>query len=38
MNILQQAEAYEEMNHNKIISGVMAETLNSIDKAYEQNK
>lgn len=26
------------MNHSKIISGVMAETLGSIDKAYANNK
>lgn len=37
-SILKQAEAIESMNQNKIISGVMTETLNSIDKAYSENK
>lgn len=35
---MKQAQSLEEINHSKIISSVMTETLNSIDKAYNENK
>ena len=35
---MKQAEAFETNNHAKIINEVMAETLNSVDKAYADNK
>jgi hypothetical protein len=37
-NILKQAETLEAMNHSKIINEVMAETLNSVSRAYDENK
>ena len=37
-NVLKEAEAYENINQDKIVNGVMAETLNSVDKAYNENK
>lgn len=37
-NVLKEAEAYENINQEKIVNGVMAETLNSVDKAYNENK
>lgn len=36
-SILKQAESIEANNQNKIINGVMSETLKSIDLAFENN-
>ena len=37
-NVLREAEAFESLNQEKIVSGVMTETLNSVDQAYKDNK
>jgi len=37
-HILKEAETLESINQTKIISNVMAETLQSIDNAYKNNK
>lgn len=38
LNILKQAESYEEINERKIIDKVLADVVNSLDKAYAENK
>ena len=38
LNILKQAESFEEINERKIIDKVLNDVTSSLDKAYTQNK
>lgn len=38
LNVLKQAEAFEEINQRKVIDKVLSDVSNSLEKAYSENK
>jgi hypothetical protein len=38
LNVLKQAEAFEEINQRKIINQLVQEAISSLEEAYTKNK